>query len=65
MQQNRPVILELNYQGDVGYVILYAVGNDKVEVSKGRFKMRDLGTAEVVPEHIARRWAIEMCGGRG
>ena len=40
MQQNRPVILELNYQGDVGYVILYAVGNDKVEVLNGKQRLR-------------------------
>ncbi|HAS6493974.1 TPA: AAA family ATPase [Vibrio parahaemolyticus] len=40
MQQNRPVILELNYQGDVGYVILYAVGNDQVEVLNGKQRLR-------------------------
>ncbi|NMS08028.1 general secretion pathway protein GspA, partial [Vibrio parahaemolyticus] len=40
MQQNRPVILELNYQGDVGYVILYAVGNDQAEVLNGKQRLR-------------------------
>ncbi len=40
MQQNRPVILELNYQGDIGYVILYAVGNDQVEVLNGKQRLR-------------------------
>ncbi len=40
MQQNRPVILELNYQGDVGYVILYSVGNDQVEVLNGKQRLR-------------------------
>ena len=40
MKQNRPVILELNYQGDIGYVILYAVGNDKVEVLNGKQRLR-------------------------
>ncbi|MDF4942074.1 peptidoglycan-binding domain-containing protein, partial [Vibrio parahaemolyticus] len=40
MQQNRPVILELNYQGDGGYVILYAVGNDQAEVLNGKQRLR-------------------------
>ncbi|EOA9034298.1 AAA family ATPase [Vibrio harveyi] len=40
MQQNRPVILELNYQGQVGYVLLYAIGNDKVEVLNGSQRLR-------------------------
>ena len=40
VQQNRPVILELNYQGQVGYVLLYAIGNDKVEVLNGSQRLR-------------------------
>jgi general secretion pathway protein A len=40
VQQNRPVILELNYQGQVGYVILYAIGDDKVEVLNGTQRLR-------------------------
>lgn len=40
MQQNRPVILELNYQGQVGYVVLYAIGDDKVEVLNGSQRLR-------------------------
>ncbi|KIP72648.1 general secretion pathway protein GspA [Vibrio harveyi] len=40
VQQNRPVILELNYQGEVGYVILYAIGNGKVEVLNGKERLR-------------------------
>lgn len=40
IQQNRPVILELNYQGEIGYVILYAIGNDKVEVLNGKQRLR-------------------------
>ncbi|PFG45290.1 type II secretion system protein A [Vibrio sp. ES.051] len=40
IQQNRPVILELNHQGEVGYVILYAVGNDKVEVLNDKQRLR-------------------------
>ncbi len=39
-KQNRPVILELNYQGETGYVILYAVGNDKVDVLNGKQRLR-------------------------
>ncbi|UQA49391.1 MULTISPECIES: ExeA family protein [Vibrio] len=40
VQQNRPVILELNYQGEVGYVILYAIGDGKVEVLNGKERLR-------------------------
>ncbi|PAW11315.1 general secretion pathway protein GspA [Vibrio sp. V1B] len=40
VQQNRPVILELNYQGEVGYVILYAIGDGKVEVLNGKDRLR-------------------------
>ncbi|UTZ26299.1 AAA family ATPase [Vibrio campbellii] len=40
VQQNRPVILELNYQGQVGYVILYAIGDNKVEVLNGSQRLR-------------------------
>ncbi|MEF1307160.1 peptidoglycan-binding protein, partial [Vibrio owensii] len=40
VQQNRPVILELNYQGQVGYVVLYAIGDDKVEVLNGSQRLR-------------------------
>lgn len=40
VKQNRPVILELNYQGEIGYVILYAVGDDKVEVLNGEQRLR-------------------------
>ena len=40
VQQNRPVILELNYQGQVGYVILYAIGDKKVEVLNGSQRLR-------------------------
>ncbi|HGY9610590.1 ExeA family protein [Vibrio harveyi] len=40
VQQNRPVILELNYQGQVGYVLLYAIGNGKVEVLNGSQRLR-------------------------
>ncbi|ELH7810759.1 AAA family ATPase [Vibrio harveyi] len=40
VQQNRPVILELNYQGQVGYVLLYAIGSDKVEVLNGSQRLR-------------------------
>nr|WP_319555607.1 AAA family ATPase [uncultured Vibrio sp.] len=40
VKQNRPVILELNYQGDIGYVILYAVGDDTVEVLNGEQRLR-------------------------
>ncbi|UTZ20720.1 ExeA family protein [Vibrio campbellii] len=40
VQKNRPVILELNYQGQVGYVILYAIGDNKVEVLNGSQRLR-------------------------
>lgn len=40
VQQNRPVVLELNYQGRVGYVILYAIGDGKVEVLNGSERLR-------------------------
>ncbi|GEM74261.1 ExeA family protein [Vibrio sagamiensis] len=38
--QNHPVILELNYQGKVGYVVLYAIGDNKVEVLNGQQRLR-------------------------
>ncbi|MGR5238012.1 AAA family ATPase [Vibrio alfacsensis] len=40
VQQNRPVILELNYQGQVGYAILYAMGDENVEVLNGKSRLR-------------------------
>ncbi|EDP58406.1 ExeA family protein [Vibrio sp. AND4] len=40
VQQNRPVILELNYQSQVGYVILYALGDNKVDVLNGSQRLR-------------------------
>ena len=38
--QNHPVILELNYQGKIGYVVLYAIGDNKVEVLNGQQRLR-------------------------
>ncbi len=40
MEQNRPVILELNDQGETGYVVLYAVGHNTVEVLNGTQRLR-------------------------
>ncbi|MCA0935326.1 AAA family ATPase [Vibrio alginolyticus] len=40
MEQSRPVILELNDHGETGYVILYAIGKDKVEVLNGKQRLR-------------------------
>ncbi len=40
IEQDRPVILELNDRGETGYVILYAIGNDKVEVLNGKQRLR-------------------------
>ncbi len=40
IEQNRPVILELNDQGEMSYVILYGVGNNKVEVLNGKQRLR-------------------------
>ncbi|MDF2153277.1 ExeA family protein [Vibrio sp. CAU 1672] len=48
VEQNRPVILELNYQGQVGYVVLYALGEEEVEVLNGQQRLR-LPTAWLQP----------------
>ncbi len=40
MEQNRPVILELHHQGETGYVILYAIGTNQVDVLNGKQRLR-------------------------
>ncbi len=52
IEQNRPVILELNDQGEMGYVILYGVGNNKVEVLNGKQRLR-----------LPISWLTPMCQG--